>query len=129
LPTPKERNMKVSYKGRKVKGSDFERLIAKKIQDAGLDDHAKRTPLSGAVFGWKGDITTPGIPIHWELKCQESWSPLAYYSQALEDRPNGRYIPVVVMGKNRTDPYVFFSFDDFLTILFYALKGGLKENT
>ena len=116
-------------KNPKRKGSEFEYLIAKKILDAGLDDRARRTPMSGAIKGWSGDITTPNIPIHWELKKQETWSPIAYYNQALKERIGGRYIPVVVMGKNNIEPFTFLSFNDFLTILYYALKGGLKENT
>ena len=121
--------MKVNYKGRKTKGSNFERKIAKLIKDEGLDDYSRRMPGSGAFgIGMKGDLITPNIPISWELKNQETWSPLAYYDQAMRDRPNGRYIPVVVMGKNNTEPFVFFSFNDFLNILTHALKGGLKED-
>ena len=114
-------------KNPKRKGSEFEYLIAKRIQNAGLDDRARRTPMSGAIKGWSGDLTTPNIPIHWELKKQETWSPLEYYKQALDERVSARYIPVVVMGKNNIEPFVFFSFNDFLTVLYYALKGGLKK--
>ena len=116
-------------KNPRSKGTRFELEIADKIRKAGLDPLVRRTPMSGAIKGWSGDLTTPNIPIHWELKKQETWSPLEYYKQAMDERATGRYIPVVVMGKNNIEPFTFLSFNDFLTILYYALKGGLKENT
>lgn len=113
----------------KRKGSGFEIKIANKIVNAGLDDYARRTPLSGAIKGvmnLEGDIITK-LPLNMELKCQETWSPLEYYRQCAIANPNpGRYMNLVVMGKNHVDDYAFLKFDDLLELMSYAKIGGWK---
>lgn len=108
----------------KRKGSDFERVIATMIVDSGVDTKARRTPLSGAIkgsIGFEGDLTTPSLPVFWELKCTENWSPLEYYRQCQAANPQpGRLANVVVMGKNNTEPFVFLKFSDWLEQIGYA---------
>lgn len=114
----------------KVKGSNFERKIAAKLVESGVDLRARRTPLSGAVkggIGLESDLITPALPVHWELKCQENWSPLEYYRQCSSGNPQpGRLMNIVVMGKNHTPDFAFLKFDDLLELFDYAKLGGWK---
>ena len=110
----------------KAKGSKAEREFAQMLVDAGLDKFAKRMILSGAVSGFDTDIMTK-LPFAFEVKNQETWSPLAYYKQADGANPNrGRLRSVVIMTKNRTGYFAFLSVEDFLELIWYALKGGLE---
>lgn len=107
----------------KEKGTRAERDWAELLQS--IDPAAHRTPLSGAIEGWKSDITTK-LPISFEVKHQESWDPIRYYEQARDGLNFGSdKIPVAVMKKNNRPFFVFFKGDDFITILSYAVKGGL----
>jgi hypothetical protein len=112
--------------GKKEKGSRAEREFAQMLVNAGLDKHAKRMPLSGAVKGLDSDIWTK-LPFMFEVKNQETWKPLEYYRQANDANPNrGHYRTVVIMTKNREDMYAFMRVDDFIELISYALKGGLE---
>ena len=107
--------MKASYK--KEKGRKLELLIAKRLRLAGLDKNASRTPLSGAVTGFKSDITTT-LPFAIEAKNQQTWSPAKYMQQAEEAADQTNKMPVVVMSKNRQpDPYVMMKLSDWINIL------------
>jgi len=87
----------------KAKGIRLELEIAKTLRDAGLDRNAKKMPRSGAFMGFESDIHT-SLPLMIECKNQENWSPMEYYNQAKEHA--GVKIPVVVMARNRTEPYI-----------------------
>ena len=116
--------MKPSHK--KVKGAVAEREFAKMLVFSGLDKYAKRMPLSGAVKGLDSDIWTK-LPFMFEVKNQETWKPLEYYRQANDANPNkGHYRTVVIMTKNHEGYYAFLSVEDFLELIYFALKGGLK---
>jgi hypothetical protein len=117
----------VKATGKKEKGSRAERAFAKMLVDADLDQYAKRMPLSGGVKGLDTDIMTR-LPFAFEVKNQETWSPLAYYRQADLANPNrGRLTTVVVMTKNNESYYVFLTAEDFLTLISYALRGGYSD--
>lgn len=103
---------------RKAKGSRLEREFAKMIRDCGLDSHAQRMLLSGAGY-LKGDIYT-NLPLTFEVKNQENWSPLAWYRQAASQ---GK-APVVVMSRNHESIFCFMDADLFLEMIVYAKKGG-----
>ena len=116
--------MKQSHK--KVKGAVAERIFARMLVEADLDEFAKRMPGSGGFSGLPGDIMSK-LPFFWEVKNQETWSPLAYYRQAAEANPNpGRLRSVVIMTKNNTGYFAFLSVADFLELVYYSLKGGLE---
>lgn len=114
----------------KSKGSNFERKIAALLVESGVDPYARRTPLSGGIKGvinLEGDLITPNLPIFWELKCQENWSILEYYRQAERANPQpGRLANIVVVGKNNTEPFVFFKFSDWLEQTAYAQSKELE---
>ncbi|HEC64621.1 hypothetical protein LCGC14_0615090 [marine sediment metagenome] len=113
--------------GKKQKGSKAERQFAQLLVDTGLDQYAKRMPLSGAVKGLDTDIMTK-LPLAIEVKAQETWKPLEYYKQADMANPNrGRLTTIVAMTKNREPFYIFLTADDFLTILDYAVQGGWPD--
>lgn len=108
---------------KKAKGSRLEREWAELLRGYGIDRMARRMPLSGAFDtpSMKADIFT-SLPIHFECKSQESWSPLEYWRQANE--VCGARAPVVVMSRNREKIYTFLLGSDFLTILKFAMAGG-----
>jgi len=108
---------------KKAKGSRLEREWAELLRGYGLDKIARRMPLSGAFDtpSMKADIFT-SLPIHFEVKNQESWSPLEYWKQA--NGVCGARTPVVVMSRNREQIYVFLLGSDFLRILQSSMIGG-----
>lgn len=109
---------------KKKKGSEFELEIAKSIRDAELDKEARRMPLSGAIYGFESDIVTT-LPISIECKRQETTKFQAWYEQAA--RCSRSKIPVVAWRENSGLPFAFLKWDDLLTIMHYALKGGWTE--
>lgn len=107
----------------KAKGSRLERKVAQELREAGLDDNARRMPMSGAMEGMKADIFTT-LPISLELKNQESWSPLAYMEQAENGARNGE-MPIVVMSRNRLkEPLCLIKWNDLLALMKWAKDGG-----
>lgn len=113
----------------KAKGSNFERKIASRLVETGLDKYARRTPGSGAFKGianLESDIMTK-LPVNFELKCQQNWSPLEYYKQCAIANPQpGRLMNVVIMGKNNTDDFAFLKAEDLWELMSYAKLGGWK---
>lgn len=107
--------------GKKEKGRRLELRVAKDLRDSKLDLHATRMPLSGSAYGLESDIRT-SLPLMIECKNQESWSPLEYYNQAKEHA--GSKMPLVIMARNRVDPFALLLWNDFLEILTYAVQGG-----
>ena len=96
------------------------------LVDSGLDKYAKRMILSGAVKGFDTDIKT-SLPFAFEIKAQETWSPLEYYKQADRANPNrGRLRTIVIMTRNREKMYAFLEVNDLLELIDYALQGGYK---
>jgi hypothetical protein len=107
----------------KAKGSRLEREWAELLRGYGIDKTAKRMPLSGAFNDsrMKADILTR-LPIHFELKNQENWSPLEYYKQA--SGVCGEKMPIIVMSRNREQIYAFLLGSDLLNLIYYAQMGG-----
>lgn len=104
------------------KGRRLELEIAKSLRDSGLDPDASRMPLSGGVDGFKSDIRTT-LPIHIEAKNQETWEPLKFYEQA-ERGANQGMLPIVVMGKNRVEPFALLKWKDLIYLMQLAKQGG-----
>lgn len=116
--------MATTFRSKKAKGVRLEKEFSKMLVDAGLDPHAQRMIMSGAVKGFDGDILTK-LPIHVEAKNQETWKPLEYYRQAETSNPSpATKHNLVVMSKNREDIFVFFKASDYIEILAWAIKGG-----
>jgi hypothetical protein len=106
----------MKLKSPKQKGSRLEREIAKALRHAGLDKTAQRMPLSGAIDGFKSDIST-SLPFSIEAKNQETWSPLAYMEQAQAGAEHTGKMPVVIMSKNRLpEPLVMMKLADWILL-------------
>ena|SRR5690606_5897340 len=107
----------------KAKGSRLEREVAKRLRDSGLDKTASRMPLSGAAENLKSDILC-NMPVSWEMKNQETWSPLAYMEQA-KSGAKQQEIPIVVMSKNRLpEPLAMLELKDLIYLMQLAKEGG-----
>jgi Holliday junction resolvase len=83
----------------KQKGSDAERELAKLLVAAGLTE-AKRTPLSGALSDWPGDIVLDGFAV--ECKRQETTSIWKWWAQACAAARGGRH-PILFFRRNHSD--------------------------
>lgn len=111
----------------KVKGSNFERDVAKKFKKA-YDAELVRTPQSGGFAkksakadDFRGDIVPADedieLSLHIECKCQKTWSLPAWFKQAEEDCPNGKF-PIVVFHQHGTSKdYVALSLEDFFKLV------------
>ena len=98
----------------KEKGRRTELRVAELLRGYGIK--AFRTPLSGGIATWKGDITTQkDFPLFIEVKCQETWKPLEWYRKTGQEA--GEKIPVVLMTKNREDIYAFLLFSNLMNII------------
>lgn len=99
-------------KSAKQKGSRFEYFIRDALRSYGYE--AERTPLSGGLEGWKGDITSKDFPFFIECKNQENTKFLEWYKKA-EDQSQGKP-PVVFWTKNYEEAYAFLSLNDFIQL-------------
>ena len=111
----------------KVKGSNFERDVAKKFKKA-YDAELVRTPQSGGFAkksakadDFRGDIVPADedieLSLHIECKCQKTWSLPAWFKQAEEDCPKGK-LPIVVFHQHGTSKdYVALSLEDFFKLV------------
>lgn len=108
------------------KGSNFERLVAKKFEEA-YGVKLVRTPLSGGLAkssnkqDFKGDIVCAeedvDILLGIECKNQKTWSLPAWLKQSEEETPDGK-VPCVVFHKHGTSKdYITLSLDDFLELV------------
>ena len=97
----------------KQKGSRAEYEVRDLL--TGMGWPSRRTPLSGAIEGWRSDITSPSFPCHVEVKNQEHWDILKWYKET-ESKTEGK-IPIVVATKNREELYVFLRFSEFLQLI------------
>ena len=84
----------------RAKGKRLERKIAAMLRHKKLDENAQRTPMSGAMSQWKGDILTC-LPIHIEAKCQEKIRFWEFVSQASEQCPLGQNWILAISGNYR----------------------------
>lgn len=109
------------------KGGNYERLVARKFQDAyGIE--LKRTPQSGGFAkkstladDFRGDVTivddTKVLVLHIECKDQKTWKLKEWIRQAEDDCPGSR-VPVVVFHEHGTShDYVALSLRDFLSLV------------
>lgn len=113
--------MKPAYA--RIKGQRLEREFSKRLREAGLDDKARRMPMSGAMEDMKADIITT-LPFNFECKCQETWKIEEYMRQAIDGKKQHE-MPVVVMSKNRLpDPYIVMLASDWLWLCQLAKESG-----
>ena len=109
-------------KSPKDKGNALEYKFRDMLRESGLDEHAQRTPMSGAMAGMKSDLLTR-LPFSIECKNQETWRPLAYYNQAKAGINLGSgKIPVVVMKANNTPIFVMMEGQDWINLVSAAVN-------
>jgi Holliday junction resolvase len=119
--------MSITRQGAKAKGKNFERLIAKKIGEAFNCSRTRRTPCSGALPDFKGDIACLPDEIKdfcFEVKCQETTKIWEWLKQA-ESESGGR-TAVLVFTRNRSKEYAVLEFGDFLNLLLEARMDSRK---
>lgn len=117
----------MKLKSPKQKGTRLELDFRDMLIDYELDKQARRTPLSGALEGWKSDITTK-LPFAIECKNTERLKPREFYEQAVRgiNLGSGKK-PVVVMKSNRTPIFVMMNADDWCQLVWHALQGGYAD--
>ena len=122
-----EKTMAKTPKSKKAKGMRFERECAKRIEEV-LGVSAKRTPLSGAITDWKGDITTYSLPVSWECKNQERLNFRDAFRQAVS-QASGSQMPVLLTSRNNDKQVLaVLNFEDLLLLMDWAIKGGWLKN-
>jgi Holliday junction resolvase len=102
----------------KAKGKNFERKIAKAINEAFGTNSARRTPCSGALDSFPGDVCLLPEPIHdftIECKNQERMNLWKWIAQA--ERESVGKTMALVFSRNRSDTYVCMRFDEWLRLL------------
>lgn len=97
----------------KEKGRRAELYVAELLRGYGFD--SRRTPLSGAIPGWREDITSPRFPFAIEVKNRESWQILEWYKDA-ESKETPKP-PLLVVTKNGEMMYCFLLLSDFLNMM------------
>lgn len=96
-----------------AKGKRFEYFVRDTLRRYGYK--AERTPLSGAIQSWKGDITAHDFPFFIEAKNTETSTFVPWYKKAQDEA--GAKPAIVIWTKNDEPAYCFFLFTDLLDIL------------
>ena len=112
-------------KSKKAKGTRLEKYVAKELETilGAYGVRATRTPMSGAIDRFKGDIFT-NLPVGIECKNSERWTPLEWFKQAQRDTSSGN-IPMLVMSRNNMkEPKAMLELNDLITLMDYAIQGG-----
>ena len=102
----------------KRKGSAGERELARLFSKAGLTE-AARTPLSGALADYPGDVRLDGYCV--EVKRQERVTIWKWIAQAAAAARGGR-VPIVCFRRNRSQWYTVIPTEDFA-----AMERELRE--
>lgn len=113
-------------KSAKDKGMRLEYMWVEKLKDSGIDQYARRSIMSGAVFE-PGDIKT-NIPIVFECKNYQKMAIYKFWDQCLREVQGTNKTPALVMKANDKPILIAMNGDDYLEILDYALKGGYGKS-
>ena len=95
------------------KGKRFEYIVRDLVRGFGFE--ASRTPMSGAIEGWKGDITSKDLPLFLECKNCETSHFLEWFHKAEEQCQSKA--PVIVYTKNHEQIYAFLLFSDLMQFI------------
>lgn len=105
---------------RKQKGRKFQQEVVKAIMEMfpELEDgDAISTSMGASGVDIKlSPKALKLLPLAIECKAQESFNVWASYEQA-KSNSKGKYIPVVIAKRNRTEPIVVLSFTNFLWLM------------
>ena len=108
-------------KSPKAKGSSLERQFVEMIKDAGMDQYARRSIMSGAAFE-KGDVKTI-LPFSFECKFYQKLAIYKFWEQALRDS-SATKLPTLVLKANNKPILVCMEANDWLELLTYAIAGN-----
>ena len=104
----------MALKSPKAKGSRLERKVAGLIRSkCGIE--AYRTPLSGAFWNMKGDITSPKLPFAIECKNSERFNLWKYWEQTTEQATYKK--PLLVHSANHRPIMATLLFEDLLDLI------------
>ena len=106
--------------GKKQKGSEFERAIAKDIAEF-LDPNARRMVLSGSVFGLETDIWTK-LKFAFELKRHEKIKLYEFWNQTTLQAICGK-TPVLVVKSNNRPALAVMDWQDWIQLTRFALMA------
>ena len=106
-----------------LKGKRGEYHVRDMLREYGYK--AERTPLSGAIPGWREDITSPMFPFAIEVKNRESWAILDWYKDA-ESKETPKPT-LLVATKNNEDYYCFLRLSDLLMIMQQKIKQPIAK--
>ncbi len=112
-------------KSKKAKGTRLEKYVAKELETilGYYGVRATRTPMSGAIDRFKGDIFT-NLPVGIECKNSEKWKPLEWFKQAQRDTSTGN-MPMLVMSRNNMkEPKAMLNLNDLIELMDWACRGG-----
>ena len=121
-------HMATTTASKKAKGTRLEHLVAERIEDVlgSYGIHATRTPMSGAIDRFKGDIFT-NLSCSIECKNQEKVQVWKWWEQARADAKHK--MPVLVMSRNREKrPVALVDFEDLLFLMELALQKGWSHD-
>lgn len=104
----------MSGKASRNKGASSEREVAEILRQHGWK--AERTPLSGGMKDWPGDLQTNIPGIHLEIKRQEKLALPAWIRQSEADCPDN-HVPAVVFRQSRQPWRIVLPFDHWLDLL------------
>lgn len=96
-------------KSQRDKGANAEREVVHILKNHGIE--ARR----GQVFNGEPDIIAPALPIHLEVKRQETTKINEWMKQS-EEQSRGLY-PSVIFRRSREDWKICMKFSDFLTLI------------
>lgn len=118
--------MKSKGSSAKDKGKRGERMWRDELKACGWD--AKRTGWHQAALGHESkDVTSPEIPIHWEVKFCETMSLAAWKKQVAKDCRDGE-IPVIAWKKSYQPWLAMLDARHLLEILKHTDLKALEES-
>lgn len=117
-------------KNPQAKGKRFEYFVRDLLNGYGYP--SRRTPLSGAIDGWSGDITSPTFPYFIECKNTAKTTFPQWYKKA-EDESGAK--PPIIIWNHKGQAFAFVLFSDLLNSLVGSptrsafSKPGKKQKT
>lgn len=113
--------MAKTYKSKREKGRKYEREMAKKFVDFGIDKNAMRQPLSGAIENLKGDLNIAhnvAIPFKFvhECKAQSTINIHQWWEQAKQQAGEFNE-PVLHFKRDYKESLTVLKTDTYLTLL------------
>ena len=111
----------MKLKSPKKKGMALEYIWVKKLQEAKLDPHARRSIMSGAVFE-AGDIKTKNFIF--ECKFYQRMAIYELWDQLVRESAGTNKTKALVLKANNRNILVAMDADDWLEMAAYSIMAG-----